>query len=437
MTSVVYLNSSDYKKYANLHLMLTRYRKHTNVDDRLDEKSFNKEYVKQYIEINSKYDGKRYKTILFKKDCKFVKSVGDFKVLMKSIKNVDVLLAVTSRPFSIHINNVLSSYPFRIDNYAHLHFVAELPTMPMCAVHVVLSPEEQSRVEKETLLTSADKLPKIYTTDPQLCWTECKAGQIVEIKSTSRATCNSIKYRYIIPGEQKMASVKSPSDQSRPSTSAPSKASAAKATGKKAAAKSKRGSDNDNMSDDDGASERKGRGKRKTKDADGESDGEDDDDDGVNEDLIDGEDLANDAAEAATEEDASDGDADDGDLEDDLEEESDDSGDEAEGGDDVHSDDVHSNDGNSDDGDVHSENDDEDNDNAERDTSDLDSVYSSDSSDASDENDESDESDQNDESDSSPTTHGSDSGDDSPTTQDNSEEESEVGSKKINRTIDY
>ena len=202
------MTESQYNKYNNLLVFAKQWRKYKVTSAVLDIETFRKtiqsdQYIK--IECLDMNNNKHVYIYLFDKISKYVTSNEDLKKLLKKIKTTSEVILVIYNQLGTYGKRAISSFKnLNINVYRQEIFDLIAPNGPLCYQHRIMSREEIIKLTNDDLCCYITNLPKIFDEDTQCIWIGAKVGDVLEIKTYSDISGESIHYRVVIPKSGKL-----------------------------------------------------------------------------------------------------------------------------------------------------------------------------------------------------------------------------------------
>lgn len=219
------MTESQYNQYNNLLVFAKEWRKYKVLSNQLDMNTFRKSIqVDQYIKIDctDMNNNRNVYIYLFDKVCKYTTSSQDLKKLLKKIKPASEVILVIYKPLGTYGRRAISSFKnLHINVYRQEIFDLIAPKGPLCYQHRIMSREEIIKLTNDDLCCYITNLPKIFDEDTQCIWIGAKVGDILEIKTSSDISGESIHYRVVIPKSGKLIAYKETPAEEQPAEEQP------------------------------------------------------------------------------------------------------------------------------------------------------------------------------------------------------------------------
>jgi DNA-directed RNA polymerase subunit H (RpoH/RPB5) len=210
------MSGTLYRKYVNIQLFATEYRKFQVIEPFLTRKQFKKTIqLEQFVRAKCRNaeTGRIVYIYLMKTESKFIKTTPNFKKLMDTIGTdpADIYI-ITKLPLSIYINKVLHEFShLKIQNFLHRHFSIEATKGPLCSHHEILTDEEVIKTCFQDLMIHPLSIPPIFTSDTMSIWIGAEIGQVIKITANSENAGKVVRYRIVSPKVGRIPINKTPS----------------------------------------------------------------------------------------------------------------------------------------------------------------------------------------------------------------------------------
>jgi DNA-directed RNA polymerase subunit H (RpoH/RPB5) len=183
---------NDFRKYNNIILWLTKYKKQEIKSKTLDRTQFIEEMQKKsYVAILADV-----KVILVLSVSGIEADVAAFRKIYNSESHPHMIF-VTKRVFTSSIGKAKLEMKSHIENLRHMDFACEKPNGPLCPTHIVMS-EAEVKDFCDFHHTKPSDYPPISIYDPQCMWANVKTGDLVKIirieNNSAGETCT---YRFV------------------------------------------------------------------------------------------------------------------------------------------------------------------------------------------------------------------------------------------------
>jgi DNA-directed RNA polymerase subunit H (RpoH/RPB5) len=197
------MSSYQYDQYLNIITFAKEWRGYKLVSSILEKNDFHKHMQTLHmVRIDCKNTEQSRSVIIFLFDNTnyYNNSSQNIKRLLSKIKELSDVILISNAPlksFSLRAINVYNNLNVRL--YLHQNFNLIIPNGPLCYSHRILSRDEIDRLLNSDLCCYLTNLPKINIDDVQCIWIGAEVGDVIEIKSLSDITGESIHYRVVIP----------------------------------------------------------------------------------------------------------------------------------------------------------------------------------------------------------------------------------------------